>query len=276
VSRRQLRTVGLSDSAISRLLGSDALEVIHRGVFLVRGAPLTYSARLWGAVLATDGMLGFGTAAHLWGMADQPVRIQVIVEETRRVTPPPGVQLRRTFTPRAKLTRRDGLPATIASWSLMDHLGDISYRDALPLADRALQRGWLTRAEIAHRLDELPCRRGNATLRRLLAATSDNAAAVSERHLHRLLRRAGITGWTANYAVWSNGELIAVIDVAFVEWRIALEVDGWAYHSDVARFQRDRQRQNLLINLGWKVLRFTWADLTERPQYVLATIRAAA
>jgi hypothetical protein len=48
---------------------------------------------------------------------------------------------------------------------------------------------------------------------------------------------------------------------------------GWAYHHDVDRFRRDRQRQNSLVALGWTVLRFTWADLTQRPAYVLATVR---
>jgi very-short-patch-repair endonuclease len=40
-------------------------------------------------------------------------------------------------------------------------------------------------------------------------------------------------------------------------------------------FQRDRRRQNRLIAAGWTVLRFTWWDLTERPDDVLAQIRAA-
>ena len=53
---------------------------------------------------------------------------------------------------------------------------------------------------------------------------------------------------------------MARIDVAFREQRIAIEVDGFAYHSDRARFQRDRSRQNLLVGLGWTVLRFTWDD----------------
>jgi very-short-patch-repair endonuclease len=55
--------------------------------------------------------------------------------------------------------------------------------------------------------------------------------------------------------------------------RLAIEIDGWAYHSDVDRFQRDRRRQNVLVALGWTVLRFTWADLTQRPGYVTAAIR---
>ena len=76
--------------------------------------------------------------------------------------------------------------------------------------------------------------------------------------------------------MWSDGRLVGVIDVALVRQRIALEVDGWAYHSDVDRFRRDRAKQNDLIALGWTVLRFTWADLTERPGYIKAMILRVA
>jgi very-short-patch-repair endonuclease len=55
---------------------------------------------------------------------------------------------------------------------------------------------------------------------------------------------------------------------------LAIEVDGWAWHHDVERFRRDRQRQNALVLAGWTVLRFTWHDLTQRPGEVVAEIRS--
>lgn len=79
-----------------------------------------------------------------------------------------------------------------------------------------------------------------------------------------------------NYPVWHAGELIGVLDIALPDRRIAIEIDGWAYHSDVDRFQRDRSRQNALVALGWTILRFTWADLTQRPGYVRAMVARLA
>jgi very-short-patch-repair endonuclease len=49
-----------------------------------------------------------------------------------------------------------------------------------------------------------------------------------------------------------------------------------AYHVDVDRFRRDRSRQNALVTAGWTILRFTWADLTERPGYVVSAIQRLA
>jgi very-short-patch-repair endonuclease len=143
---------------------------------------------------------------------------------------------------------------------------------ASTLFDRSIQQGWLRAADVEDRLRKCPGRSGNRRLRLLLGQLGDGAAAQSERMLHELLRRAGIRGWTGNYEVTVSGQVIAVIDVAFEAEMVAVELDGYAFHSDAARFRRDRSRQNQLTELGWTVLRFTWADLTERPAYVATTI----
>jgi very-short-patch-repair endonuclease len=88
--------------------------------------------------------------------------------------------------------------------------------------------------------------------------------------LVKLLREAGITGWRTNYPVGGYR-----VDVAFPAEKVAIETDGWAFHSDQEDFQHDRVRQNNIALLGWQVLRFTWLDLTEYPQRVIAVIRSA-
>jgi len=42
-----------------------------------------------------------------------------------------------------------------------------------------------------------------------------------------------------------------------------------------ARVGGSGQRQNAVVNGGWHVLRFSWHDLTQRPDAVLADIGAA-
>ena len=76
----------------------------------------------------------------------------------------------------------------------------------------------------------------------------------------KLLRNAGIKGWTTNYPVGGYK-----VDVGFPMEKVAIEIDGWAFHSDGEAFQIDRERQNAIALLGWQVLRFTWLDLTEYP-----------
>jgi very-short-patch-repair endonuclease len=69
--------------------------------------------------------------------------------------------------------------------------------------------------------------------------------------------------------------VIAELDFAHLGLRIAIEVDGRAFHSDRHAFEHDRWRQNALMVGGWLVLRFTWEQLSERPSEVIALIRAA-
>ena len=113
-------------------------------------------------------------------------------------------------------------------------------------------------------------RYGSPAARRLLQAASDGARSEAERLLVKLLRAAGITGWRTNYPVGGYE-----VDVAFPRQKVAIEADGWAFHSDQEVFQDDRERQNNIALLGWQVLRFTWLDLTEYPQRVIAEIRFA-
>lgn len=134
--------------------------------------------------------------------------------------------------------------------------------------DRALQRRVRFGA-----LQQAHCRnlgrRGSTAASWLLAAALNRAASDAERKAIVLLRNAGLTGWRTHHVV--NGY---ELDFAFPEHRLAVEVDGWAWHRDVERFRRDRQRQNALVLAGWTILRFTWHDLTQRAGEVIAVIRA--
>lgn len=113
-------------------------------------------------------------------------------------------------------------------------------------------------------------RHGSPAARRLLQGAADGARSQAERRLLAVLRAADVTGWVANYPLGGY-----VVDVAFPDVKVAIEVDGFAFHSDTAAFQNDRLRQNRIALLGWQVLRFTWLDLTEYPDRVLATIHSA-
>ncbi len=54
---------------------------------------------------------------------------------------------------------------------------------------------------------------------------------------------------------------------------LAIEVDGKLWHDELSdRFESDRRRQNELILAGWRILRFTWAMLRDRPDDVISRI----
>ena len=65
------------------------------------------------------------------------------------------------------------------------------------------------------------------------------------------------------------------MDVLFEQERVVAEVDGVLAHSGAEALVRDLRRQNRLIPAGFVVLRFSWADLTTRPEVVVAQVRDA-
>ena len=45
-------------------------------------------------------------------------------------------------------------------------------------------------------------------------------------------------------------------DIVIPAARLVIEFDGFQYHRSKAAFQKDRERQNLFVAHGWRVLRF--------------------
>lgn len=73
----------------------------------------------------------------------------------------------------------------------------------------------------------------------------------------------------------AQGRFVARVDFAFPTEMVAIELDGVAFHSDGDSFQRDRERQNRLTLLGWRVLRFTYWDVAMAGEWVVNTVVAA-
>ncbi len=273
IARAQLRAEGVAAGTVDGWLATGRLDATAaNGVYRVSGAPDSAATAAWFAALATRSVVSFRSAARWW---DMPVADDGLAHITRpgrrRLDWPSGVRVHRVALAGNDVVRRRGLWVTTRPVTALDCIGSLPRGQALTFAHRAFQQNWLTRADVVRRLDGSPGRWGNRQIGALTAVVERGAEAESERRLHRLLRSAGVSGWVAQHAVATPAGHFRV-DVAFPAIRLAIEVDGYAYHSHDERFQQDRTKQNALLAAGWRVLRFTWADLVERPQHVLAQI----
>lgn len=120
-------------------------------------------------------------------------------------------------------------------------------------------------------------RAGAAVLRavlddRALGATRPDG--LLEPHMARLLRDENLPPAHFQYGVRAgDGRFLARIDFAYPDRLLAIEVDGHEAHATPAALQRDLERQNALVALGWTVLRFTWSDVVRRPRRVAGDVR---
>mgnify|MGYP002335885386 CR=1 FL=1 len=72
-----------------------------------------------------------------------------------------------------------------------------------------------------------------------------------------------------------DGRFIAELDFAHLLTKVNIEIDGSLVHNNPIQNERDKRRDVELGLRGWIVLRFTYRDLVERPEWVIASTRRA-
>jgi very-short-patch-repair endonuclease len=270
ITHAQALAHGISEWTVQRRVRSGDWHRLHPRVYLVGGHPHTEPSRVRAAGLWADGRgVISGPAAAFWlGMLPSaPGRIEVTVPRGCGLRGHGGVRVRRRDLEPLDRRRSRGVWHTDRALTVLETA--IAVPDGSAFLDRALQKH--VSFEKVYRAY---CRNmgahGFSRAAALLTAAADRADSAAERIVINLLRAAGITGWQPGFPFhqWK-------IDIAFPGARVAIEIDGWAWHSDVERFRTDRHKGNALVRAGWAVLRFTWHDLTNRPDYVLAQIKAA-
>lgn len=140
--------------------------------------------------------------------------------------------------------------------------------------DRALLARSTTLDLMREALELTAGRTGNRRRRQLLLDSRDEPWSEAERGFHQLLRGAGIAGWKANRSLVVDGTEIFP-DVIFRRLRLVIEVDGREFHTEAEVFESDRNRQNLLVLHGWRVLRITWNMITHEPERVITLVQEA-
>ncbi len=252
-------------------------QVVVGDVMVPARTVLTQRRRLRAAVLATEGLLSHSSAARLWDLPvpdhDEPaLHVTVAVAAHPRVA---GVRVHRRNLATGDRGVLHGLPLTSRPRTVADCVSTWPPSAAANLLDHVLRTRVVPVHEMGRLVADAKGTHGVGQLRRLVQSASGGSWSAAERRLHRLLRAAGIHGWVANKALRLAHGRRVVVDVWFEEARLAVEIDGQAWHVGPERFQRDRERQNALVLSGCTVLRFTWADLTQSPGQVIAEIQAA-
>jgi len=273
----QAREAGHSAAAIKRFVANGDWVALPGRVFARPGTPLTADAKDYAAWLgAGSAAVASGPSAARWhGWQVPGPRPCVTLPSTMRGTRLPGVRLSYDDLPSYDIDFVDGILLTSRFRTVIDCLTLVRFPEALRLLDVALQQSWIEWDILCARVRGRTGRAGTPQLVRLIRAASVGTRSDAERRLVRLLRKAGQIGWQANVVVTDHLGAIGEVDIVFRACRLAIEVDGRAWHSAAERFQRDRTKQNRLVAAGWTVLRFTWDDLTRRPDQVIAIIRAS-
>lgn len=285
VSRAALLSGGWSSSSIDRALASGRLRRLTAGVYRVAGAPWTRAASRHAALAAAGpgAVVARSSAAELHGLLEpHPGPHQLLIPHRRRpIAIPPEIA---TVTRSRTLTGADivdcaGLPTTSMARTLLDLSSSTDPAGLAELLAAAANRRHLDLDDVRSVLDRNPAARGRAHLRAALELLDDDGARaraeVEVVALHALVQ-AGLPRPAVAYKVRDDGgRFLAEVDLAYPRWRLAIEIDGFRWHSTPAHKRADEERQNRLVLAGWTVLRFSATIVRTQPEVLTRAVTVA-
>ena len=271
----------LGPSRKQRWVAERRIISVQPGVFRMAGSQETWHQALMAAALSADAVVSHRSAAELWGLIRPCGYIDLSVRPPHhpRLRPPAIAHRIADLHPELAV-EREGMRVTDPVRTVVD-LGLVLPTWAVK---DALSRGITTKLFDLDLVQELrealgrPGRNGTGVIRRILAErllAAGTEESLLERRFLDLVHRQGLPPVSIQHEVWHAGRFVARVDACYPERKLAIEVDGFAHHSSPEAFQRDRERQNRLVALGWTVLRFTWHDIVNRPAEVAQQIAAA-
>jgi hypothetical protein len=225
-------------------------------------------------LLGPQAVLSHETAARLHGipLLDDDGTQRVTVPRKRHGRGVPGWLVQRADVPEIDVVGRQGLRCTGAVRTLADLTRVLPHPAAVCALDSALRERVVTPPDLLplHRA----MGRGARAVRSAIAASDPGSGSVLESLLRVLLAQAGLPAPLTQYRVLDHGDEVARVDFCWPAARLVVEADGYAFHSSRDDYRRDRRRMNELERLGWRVLRFSWEDVTQRPDHVVGLVRA--
>jgi very-short-patch-repair endonuclease len=114
---------------------------------------------------------------------------------------------------------------------------------------------------------------GIARLRRTIELAEPTTESVMETRLRLLLVMARLPTPQAQVSLYDEaGNFLARPDFYYPLHRLGLEYDGAQHRENLIG---DNRRQNRLVDAGYRLLRFTAADVLSAPDSVVALVRRA-
>jgi very-short-patch-repair endonuclease len=221
--------------------------------------------------LPNGAALSHRSAAAIWRMlgpdsGERPIEVTI---RDAHLRPIGGVRVHRsrTLTP-TDLRIREDVPVTSPARTLLD-LSDVVTERELELAyDRALVARILGPRDVAGVLSRPAGRRGRRALQTLIERERGPAvtrSAAEERFLD-LIRSANLPEPLVNVRVHGY-------EVDFL-WpdKLAVEIDGYRFHSTRRSFDHDHRKDAVLRGVGLPVVRFTWEQITGEAVAVVALV----
>lgn len=280
ITRQQATAAGFTDHQVRRRIDRGEWQRLDHGVYLLYGEPTT-TTRLAAAVAALPAVVSHSSAAELHELVGNHSETPEVTVPHRYSNRFAGVVVHEsTDLDPDHITEVAGMPVTNPARTIFDMALLLGERRLQRTVDRAIVRRQTTVDELRDLLLAIGRRGrpGTAAMREMLSRMTDSYVAPEselEQRLLELLSAAGLPRPELQMALPWRTVVDGRVDAAYRQHRLIIECDGRRWHTLADSFERDRRRDNLAQLAGWRVLRFTWTDVTSRPNETIRQIRSA-
>jgi very-short-patch-repair endonuclease len=277
LTHRALRGLGVTKAALAHAVKTGVLAHPHREVYVLSDQVID-PVRTMARAALTAGPDG-AAVSHLLAaqvyrleglpapaVADLTVRHDVGHRAIR------GIALHRSDT--AGLLVHRGLPLTPVARTLADVAGSVRPGELLSAADSALRVGLLDVRELLAMAGQRSHVRNVDILRWVARVADGRSDSPLESWLRMVLIDGGVGPFELQIPVTAGGVTYR-IDIGFLRCRLGVEAHGRAFHGSAEAVLKDRRRHNAIQGTGWKLLYFSWEDVIDRPEQVVAEVRAS-
>jgi Transcriptional regulator, AbiEi antitoxin len=270
VTRTQLLRAGVTVDEIRWRVRTGSLLREHRGVYRVGHRAPTIEATYLAAVLAAGegAVLSGRAAAYLLGLVRSgPPPAEVTAPTQRRIE---GVRVHRSRVLDARdATIVRGIPVTTVARSLVDLAAELSI-DALARAchEAGVRYGTTPRA-VEEVLAGRPTSPGAKKLRRIIHGDVHVTLSRLEARFLELLCELGLPLPVTNRPAGGRR-----VDCRWPAHQLTVELDGYRFHNSRYSWEQDRRREREARAGGDEFRRYSYGDVTEHPQLMLAELRS--
>ncbi|MDQ6835370.1 MAG: DUF559 domain-containing protein [Actinomycetota bacterium] len=271
VTRFQLRASGLGPETIDYRLRQRRLIAVHRGVYFVNYVRREPVAKAAAAVLAgrPHAVLSHDSAAALWGFQQSwPPTPEVTLSKGDRRTPGIRVHTSKTLGP-IDIREHHGIRTTTPARALLD----TARRLTQAARARAINDARLAGLIHLDALNDLLSRNPNHPGTPLLAPFVHSPTNPTRSSFEDIF-----PGWIAANDLpipRMNVKVCGVeVDALFEAEKVIVELDGYQFHRTRHSFEIDRERDAVLAQAGFLVIRITWERLHRAPVKEAQRLRA--
>jgi predicted transcriptional regulator of viral defense system len=292
MSARQWRARGIPPPLLRSLVRSGELIRMRQGVYGTKRAadwagadPVRAHALRVLAATATAGgnaVASYHSAAllHRLSLLTSPpagtVTLTLPLAKKWNRARPADVVFHASELPKEHVTRLYKLPVTTVARTVADLARTLPFMDGVVVADSALNQEKATKQELLQALQKCKGWPGVRQAGRALEFADERAGSPLESAARVVFAEAGLDPPELQVTIHGEqAQFAARVDFLWRAQKVIAEADGLVKYNDRKDLLDERERDHQLREAGYIAVHFTWRELFQGKEAVIARIRSA-